>query len=107
MRRSYGLIVDLEFCCYNPQSLKLRSTVLVLGPIFFCSEILGSRAEILSTGAEVLRSAPAMFRSDCKVLCSDAEISNSGATTRNRRWQGNSPYSLRDSTSRYTSLDRL
>ena len=79
----------------------------MLGPFFFCAEIVGSGAEILSSGAEVMRSAPAMFSSGCKVLCSDAEISNSGATTRNRRWQGNSPYSLRDGTSRYTSLDRL
>ena len=66
----------------------------MLGPILFCAEILGSSAEILSSSAEVLRSAPAMFRSGCKVLCSDAEISNSGARTRNRRWQGNSPYPL-------------
>ena len=79
----------------------------MLGPIYFCAKILGSGAEILSSGAEVLRSAPAMFSSGCKVLCSDAEISNSDATTRHRRWQGNSPYSFRDSTSRYTSLDRL
>ena len=72
------------------------------------AEILGSSAEILSSGAEVLRSAPAMGdgSSGCKVLCSDAEISNSGARTRHRRWQGNNPYSLRDSTCRYTPLDR-